>query len=81
MGKIYHKKVALPMCGALLIFAKQVCGVQNPIHFYTKCGSANNLDILHCCTELINTYTMECGKVVVTPGYPFGLNLIVGKYQ
>ena len=28
-----------------------------------------------------NTHNMECGKVVVTPGYPFGLDLIVGRYQ
>ena len=27
------------------------------------------------------TDTMEYGKVVVTPGYPIGLDLIVGRYQ
>ena len=27
------------------------------------------------------TYIMECGKVVITPGYPVGLDLIVGRYQ
>ena len=30
---------------------------------------------------LTTTYTMECGKGVVTHGYPVGLNLFVGRYQ
>ncbi len=38
------------------------------------------LSELGCCTELITTYTMECGKASVTPGYPVGLDF-VGRYQ
>ena len=39
-------------CDALLNFGKQKFGEQNPIHLYTKCGSANDLVMLHWCTEL-----------------------------
>ena len=28
----------------------------------------------------ITTYSMECGNVIVTPGYPVRLDLIVGRY-
>ena len=39
----------------------------------------NNIDLDH--VDWITTYTMECGKVVVTPGYQVGLHLIAGRYQ
>ncbi len=45
---------ALPRCGLMLNFAKDVEGVQNPIHFYTIYESANDLVMLLCRTELRN---------------------------
>ncbi len=39
-------------CGALLNFAMQNGAEQNPIDLYTKCGSANDLVMVLCCTEL-----------------------------
>ncbi len=39
-------------CGALLNFANQNVREQNPICLYAKCGSANDLVMLLCCTKL-----------------------------
>ena len=38
--------------GALLNFANENRGEQNPIHLYTKCGSASDLVMVLCCTEI-----------------------------
>ncbi len=46
------KRIAVYRCGALLNFDNQNVGEQNPICLYTKCGSANDLVLLLCGTEL-----------------------------
>ena len=53
------KRTAVFRCGALVNFAEQNEGVQNPIHSYTNCASVNDLDMLLCCTEL--TYPICLG--------------------
>ncbi len=45
---------ALPRCGPIQNFAMEVERVQNPLHFYTKYVSTNDLVMLLCCTELGN---------------------------
>ncbi len=59
MIKFNMKRTAVLRRGALLYFAKQNDGGQNPIHPYINCASVNDLVMLLCCTEL--TYWMYLG--------------------
>ncbi len=55
------KRTAVFRCGALLQFAEQIEGRQNPIHSHTNCASVNDLVILRCCTELTyRVYPSTC---------------------
>ena len=53
------KRTAVLRHGALLYFAKQNDGGQNPIHSYINCASVNDLVMLLCCTKL--TYWIYLG--------------------
>ncbi len=62
------KRTAVFRCGALLYFAEQNEGGQNPIHSYTNCALVNDLVMLLYSTEL--TYQMYLG---ISHGVTFNL--------
>ena len=62
------KRTAVFSPGALLYFAEQNEGGQNPVHSYTNCASVNDLVMLLCCIQL--TYQIHHG---VSLGATFNL--------